>query len=75
MHVLILLIDKNPPIEVEVEPPVEGKPSSFKHSVSKMAMFYLAFIRCFRDGSMHDMLHDNDCFRERETMPPSPSPC
>ena len=51
---------------MEVEPPVEGKPSSFKNSVSKMGIFYLTFIRCFRDGSMHD----NDCFRERETMSP-----
>ena len=28
MPILILLIDKNSPIEVEVENPVEGKPST-----------------------------------------------
>ena len=71
MLILILLIDKNSPIEVEVEPPVEGKPSTPNHSVSKMAQFCLHFICCFHDNRVHDILHDNGCFLcERNPAPP-----
>ena len=74
MHVLILLIDKSPSFEVEVENPIEGKPSTPITWFPRWRCFIWHLFVDFRDGRKHVMLHRSEYFSERETMP-APFPC
>ena len=62
MPLLILLIDKNPSFEVEVEHPVEGKPTIPITQFPRWQCFYLTFVCCFRADRMHVMLHSKRVF-------------
>ena len=69
MPTLIVFIDKNPPFEVEVDPPVEGKPSTSITQFPRWRCFIWHLFVDFRDSRVHDMLHRREYFSERETMP------
>ena len=69
MNILILLIDKNHSFEVEVEPPVEGKPSTPITQFPRWQCFYLTFVVVFAPIECMSCCIVNGCFLRRETMP------
>ena len=58
MHGLIFLIDKNHPFQVEVDSPVEGKPSTPITQFPRWRCFIWQLFVNFRAGRKHVMLHN-----------------